>query len=102
MDKVTGKPRGFGFVVFEHIDMLEAVLRDYDRHVIDGKWVEVKRATGRDVDDAPTAASTSGGHHQQAPAQQALRPAEGSGSLPPGGGMFAGLSAVAPPSSLSA
>ncbi|CAL1161766.1 unnamed protein product [Cladocopium goreaui] len=39
MDKTTGKPRGFGFVVFEHVSCVEA---------IDGKWVDVKRATPQD------------------------------------------------------
>eukprot|EP00439_Symbiodinium_sp_Y106_P064162 s1442_g10.t1 len=44
-DKATGKPRGFGFVVFEHISCVEAAIRDYGKHAIDGKWVDVKRAT---------------------------------------------------------
>ncbi|CAE7520514.1 RNP1, partial [Symbiodinium pilosum] len=47
-DKATGKPRGFGFVVFEHISCVEAAIRDYGKHAIDGKWVDVKRATPQD------------------------------------------------------
>lgn len=36
-DKVTGKPRGFGFVVFADPNILDRVLQD--RHVIDGRTV---------------------------------------------------------------
>ncbi|CAJ1364647.1 unnamed protein product [Effrenium voratum] len=48
MDKNTGKPRGFGFVVFEHVSCAEAAIRDYGTHALDGKWVDVKRATPQD------------------------------------------------------
>eukprot|EP00434_Breviolum_minutum_P018716 symbB.v1.2.016516.t1/scaffold1256.1/size241426/4 len=48
MDKLTGKPRGFGFVVFEHVSCVEAAIADYGKHAIDGKWVDVKRATPQD------------------------------------------------------
>ncbi|KAL0284762.1 UNVERIFIED_CONTAM: Heterogeneous nuclear ribonucleoprotein 1 [Sesamum calycinum] len=34
-DKISGKPRGFGFVVFADPDILDTVLQD--RHVIDGR-----------------------------------------------------------------
>jgi len=44
-DKITGKPRGFGFCVFETVAVVDAVLDDYLKHRIDGKWVDVKRAT---------------------------------------------------------
>ncbi|CAJ1412456.1 unnamed protein product [Effrenium voratum] len=42
-DKMTGKPRGFGFIVFETPESVAAVLADHDKHHIDGKWVDVKR-----------------------------------------------------------
>ncbi|CAK0899102.1 unnamed protein product [Prorocentrum cordatum] len=44
-DKETGKPRGFGFVCFDNVASVNAVMRDYSKHCIDGKWIEVKRAT---------------------------------------------------------
>merc|ERR1712194_633528 len=42
----TGESRGFGFVQFDAVESVEAVLEAYDNHHIDGKWVEVKRADG--------------------------------------------------------
>lgn len=45
MDRVTGKPRGFGFVVFENVGIVDAVLHNHGKHRIDNKWVDVKRAT---------------------------------------------------------
>ncbi|XP_073028916.1 heterogeneous nuclear ribonucleoprotein 1-like [Primulina eburnea] len=45
-DKLSGKPRGFGFVVFADPDILDRVLQD--GHVIDGRTVEAKRALSRD------------------------------------------------------
>eukprot|EP00262_Sarcandra_glabra_P013410 TRINITY_DN3710_c0_g1_i2.p1 TRINITY_DN3710_c0_g1~~TRINITY_DN3710_c0_g1_i2.p1 ORF type:complete len:386 (-),score=94.42 TRINITY_DN3710_c0_g1_i2:547-1704(-) len=45
-DKITGRPRGFGFVVFQDPSILDAVLQD--PHTIDGRTVEAKRALSRD------------------------------------------------------
>ncbi|XP_042427289.1 heterogeneous nuclear ribonucleoprotein 1-like [Zingiber officinale] len=45
-DKATGRPRGFGFVVFADPSILERVLQD--KHVIDGRTVEAKRALSRE------------------------------------------------------
>ncbi|KAL8048235.1 hypothetical protein ABFS82_07G050700 [Erythranthe guttata] len=45
-DKITGKPRGFGFVVFADPSILDRVLED--SHVIDGRTVEAKRALSRE------------------------------------------------------
>lgn len=44
-DKLTGKPRGFGFVVFADPSILDRVLQD--AHTIDGRTVEAKRALSR-------------------------------------------------------
>lgn len=43
-DKRTGKPRGFGFVTYSRIDSLDIVMDNKERHVIQGKWVDCKRA----------------------------------------------------------
>ncbi|CAL0316734.1 unnamed protein product [Lupinus luteus] len=45
-DKNTGKPRGFGFVVFSDPSILDRVLQD--KHVIDGRTVDAKRAFSRE------------------------------------------------------
>ncbi|KAJ8549038.1 hypothetical protein K7X08_032745 [Anisodus acutangulus] len=45
-DKITGNPRGFGFVVFADPNILDRVLQD--THVIDGRTVEAKRALSRE------------------------------------------------------
>ncbi|GFQ08766.1 heterogeneous nuclear ribonucleoprotein 1, partial [Phtheirospermum japonicum] len=45
-DKLTGKPRGCGFAVFADPSVLDAVVQD--RHVIDGRTVEAKKALSRD------------------------------------------------------
>mmetsp|Transcript_45101 Transcript_45101/g.101354 ORF Transcript_45101/g.101354 Transcript_45101/m.101354 type:complete len:130 (+) Transcript_45101:40-429(+) len=51
MDKATGKPRGFGFVVFDSAAAVDAVIREYSAHMLDGKWVEVKKANPRVADE---------------------------------------------------
>ncbi|KAJ6728932.1 HETEROGENEOUS NUCLEAR RIBONUCLEOPROTEIN 1 [Salix viminalis] len=45
-DKTTGRPRGFGFVVFSDPSVLDPVL--HDKHTIDGRTVEAKRALSRE------------------------------------------------------
>ena len=44
VDKRSHKPRGFGFVTFVDIRSVNTVLRLKDKHVIEGKWVDVKSA----------------------------------------------------------
>lgn len=43
-DKLTQKPRGFGFVRYDSTHSVEAVMAEYDIHQLEGKWVEVKKA----------------------------------------------------------
>lgn len=38
-EKLTGKPRGFGFVVFADPSVLDTVLQD--KHIIDGRTVKI-------------------------------------------------------------
>ncbi|XP_057479367.1 heterogeneous nuclear ribonucleoprotein 1-like [Actinidia eriantha] len=45
-DKATGRPRGFGFVVFADPSVLDTVLQD--KHTIDGRTVDAKRALSRE------------------------------------------------------
>ncbi|GER33270.1 RNA-binding (RRM/RBD/RNP motifs) family protein [Striga asiatica] len=57
-DKISGKPRGFGFVVFSDPDILDRVLQD--RHVIDGRTVEAKRALSREEQQGPRGGNSGG------------------------------------------
>jgi RNA-binding protein Musashi len=41
-DKITGRPRGFGFVTFRAPEAVDALMQE--QHVLDGKQVECKRA----------------------------------------------------------
>ena len=43
-DKRTQKPRGFGFVTYEDISCVTAVMELKNRHTIQGKWVDCKSA----------------------------------------------------------
>nr|GMC94605.1 heterogeneous nuclear ribonucleoprotein 1-like [Ipomoea batatas] len=46
MDKVSRRPRGFGFVTFADPEVANQVLQE--EHVIDGRVVEVKRTVPRE------------------------------------------------------
>ncbi|KAI5665446.1 hypothetical protein M9H77_15299 [Catharanthus roseus] len=46
MDKISGRPRGFGFVTFSDPEVANKVLEE--EHVIDGRTVEVKRTVPRE------------------------------------------------------
>ncbi|CAG9322569.1 unnamed protein product [Blepharisma stoltei] len=47
-DRVTGKPRGFGFITFTKQDSVEKVMRNYSNNFIRERWVECKRATPKE------------------------------------------------------
>ena len=48
-DRNTGDPRGFAFVVFETTETVDLVMVDKDKHEINHKFVDVKRAQARGV-----------------------------------------------------
>ncbi|CAH9091846.1 unnamed protein product [Cuscuta epithymum] len=57
-DKITGKPRGFGFVVFADPNILDSVLQE--THTIDGRTVEAKRAISKEEQVSRTGNSNGG------------------------------------------
>merc|ERR1712232_596333 len=47
-DKVSGAPRGFGFVQYDDAAPVEAIIAEKESHQINGKWIEVKRCTPKE------------------------------------------------------
>ncbi|KAH9602058.1 hypothetical protein KSS87_006996 [Heliosperma pusillum] len=45
-DKINGRPRGFGFILFSDPSVIDVVLQD--KHNLDGRQVEAKRAMSRE------------------------------------------------------
>ena len=43
-DKVTGKSRGFGFIIFSNKETIDKIMSYSNCHFLYGKWVECKRA----------------------------------------------------------
>ena len=68
-DRVTGDPRGFAFVVFNDAATVDLVMIDKDKHEINHKFVDVKRAQARGV--APPSI-----HERQLQQQQQLEAAQ--------------------------
>nr|GEU95837.1 heterogeneous nuclear ribonucleoprotein 1 [Tanacetum cinerariifolium] len=58
-DKISGRPRGFGFVVFSDPSVLDNVLQQ--KHTIDGRTVEAKRALSREEQHVSKAGNGGGG-----------------------------------------
>eukprot|EP00741_Cyanophora_paradoxa_P016365 tig00020912_g15800.t2 len=46
-DKATGHPRGFGFVTYSDPSVVDTVLND--KHVLDGRQIEAKRAVSKEA-----------------------------------------------------
>ncbi|KAJ2748991.1 hypothetical protein IWQ56_007325, partial [Coemansia nantahalensis] len=51
-DQSTGRPRGFGFITFDSINGVNAVLQEPTHH-LDGKMIDPKHAIPRDSQPAP-------------------------------------------------
>jgi len=47
-DKMTGKPKGFGFCQYDNTESVDLVMQDFENHQLGGKWCEVKRAVPKD------------------------------------------------------
>ena len=85
-DKITGRPRGFGFVTFKEQEAVERVL--LESHSLDGRTVECKRAvpleqqglTGGSIQMPSMAASTTGLSNMQSvmPPRPVSQPPPGS------------------------
>ncbi|KAI3523680.1 hypothetical protein L1887_01996 [Cichorium endivia] len=58
-DKISGRPRGFGFVVFSDPSVLDTVLQE--KHTIDGRTVEAKRALSREEQQVSKAGNPNAG-----------------------------------------
>lgn len=100
VDRQTSRSRGFGFVRFANgrqgAHAAQAVLRDFQDHWLEGKWVEVKQATpaatleemaSRYMEDAQAMNQSKSGpstwtssHHLAGSAKRQARQARGSGS----------------------
>jgi RNA recognition motif-containing protein len=46
-DKYTNVSRGFGFLIFKNSISVKYCLNDKKNHYINGKWVEVKKASNK-------------------------------------------------------
>ncbi|XP_074290883.1 heterogeneous nuclear ribonucleoprotein 1-like [Silene latifolia] len=60
-DKTTGRPRGFGFVHFSDPSVLDRVLQD--KHSLDGRSIEAKRATSREEQQNTARTGNNGGRN---------------------------------------
>eukprot|EP00438_Fugacium_kawagutii_P028000 Skav202951 [mRNA] locus=scaffold422:664809:668386:+ [translate_table: standard] len=96
IDKNTGKPRGFGFVVFESVSCVDAAqllkffrrcfprpapaaaIADYGKHAIDGKWVDDGSAAfAEGVPPRLAVSSAAGAESGASPERQGFRESQG-------------------------
>ena len=68
-DKITGRPRGFGFVTFRNPEAVDALMEE--QHVLDGKQVECKRAVPMGYVDSKTGQPSGGPPSSSRPAAAA-------------------------------
>ncbi|KAJ6811841.1 heterogeneous nuclear ribonucleoprotein 1-like [Iris pallida] len=66
-DRTTGRARGFGFVVFTDPAVAERVVME--KHLIDGRMVEAKKAVPRDDQTVLTTRNSSSSHGSPGPAR---------------------------------
>lgn len=79
-DKITGRPRGFGFVTFRTPEAVDALMQE--QHVLDGKQVECKRAVPMGYIDKPNQQANPAGPRPVVGGGQTA-PAPVSSGLPP-------------------
>mmetsp|Transcript_95102 Transcript_95102/g.268655 ORF Transcript_95102/g.268655 Transcript_95102/m.268655 type:complete len:253 (+) Transcript_95102:52-810(+) len=60
-DRETGRSRGFGFVTYDSTHSVDMVMAQYADHMIERKWVEVKRSIPQDQMPPGSGARTDGG-----------------------------------------
>ncbi|GAB2245486.1 hypothetical protein Droror1_Dr00000979 [Drosera rotundifolia] len=60
-DKITDRPRGFGFLLFADLGVVDTVLAD--QHTINGRTVDVKRALSKDDHNASRGGNTNVGRN---------------------------------------
>merc|ERR1719263_1553721 len=79
-DNATGNTRGFGFVTYVDTSAVDAVMDMYKDHQINGKWVEVKRATPKGGDSKGSGGGKGGGKDKGgSKGKPGNRPSEGGG-----------------------
>lgn len=92
-DRATQRSKGFGFVQFDNCDSVEAVMRDYASHNLDGKWVECKKAIPQDKGSGKGGGG--GGYDSGRPSYGGSQ--KGGASYPPPAG-YGGAYGAPPPS----
>ncbi|CAE7665428.1 HRP1 [Symbiodinium pilosum] len=72
-DRATGRSRGFGFVSFDTLEAVDAIMSMHTEHKIQDKWVDCKRATAEGTKGVP---QKGGGKGSGPPAPANSRPGD--------------------------